>query len=318
MSQTRLNSLADLPRRPKILVLEDHPTTIQSIRQALEADCQIYIAADGPSAVSLYSEKRPDLVLLDYEMLGATAPEILSQIRESQFQQHVPVFFMAAEAEHVCDMLGRDSGNSDFILKPLEPNVLHSRARTHLLLKFHSDQLRSVTFRDGLTGVYSRAYFEEQIAIECARSKRTGTVLSLLRLDVDFFRAYNDAYGHAAGDDALCLVARALQSQLQRPGDIVARYDGEEFACLLPETDFEPATQLAKRLEQAVRARGISHTASSVAPVLTISIGLSTRRRAADGGPETLMQLAGEQLDQAKQQGRARVCGKVLYRAASA
>ena len=169
---------------------------------------------------------------------------------------------------------------------------------------------------DRLTGVYDRPFLEKQVAVECARAQRSGSILSLLLVGIDDFKAYTENYGHQAGEDALRLVARVLGLRLQRPGDLVARYGGEVFACLLPETDFEPARQLAEQIEGAVRTRELGHASSAGTPPMTIGIGIATRRRALDGDPAALLRLAAEQLDQARQRGRAQIVGKVLQRPA--
>ena len=314
MSQVRWNTLADLPRRPRVWLVEDQPLIIQTVQQELGTDCQVLVAADGPALNALSAEKLPDLVLLDSDLPGLNGLHLMEQIKAAQPLQQIPVIFITARTDGIPETPGLDVAEADFVTKPINPSVLRWRVRTHLLLKFHADQLRGMIFRDGLTGVFSRYYFEEQIGVECARAKRNTSVLSLMMIDIDYFQAYNDYYGHQAGDDALRLIARVLESQLHRPGDLVARYGGEEFVCLLPATDFEPAMQLAGRIEQAVRARSIGHASSLTAPVVTVSIGLATRRRATDGGAEALLRLAGEQLTIAKQQGRARVCGKVVSR----
>ena len=174
---------------------------------------------------------------------------------------------------------------------------------------FQSDETH-----DHLTGVYSRPFLEQQVAVECARAQRSGSIVSLMLIGIDNFKGYADCFGPQAGDDALRLVAKVLGSKVQRPGDLVARYGGDVFACLLPVTDFESARQLAEQIVQAVRIRDLGHASSAVAPAMTVSCGIATRRRALDGDAQALLSLAGEQLDQARHKGRSQVCGKVLHR----
>ena len=318
MSQTRWSRLAELPRRPKVLLLEDQVAVIETVNQAIGADCQVFIAPNPLSAVALCTEKLPDLILLDYEMLGDSGLQAVAQLRELHTLQRIPLIFISSDTESLFESFEIDDGAIDFVAKPVNTALLRSRVTTFLLLNFYSAQLNTLTFRDGLTGAYNRSYFEEQIGIECARAQRSSSFLSLMSVDIDRLKTYNAQYGRQAGDDTLRLVARVLESLVRRPGDLVARYDSDEFLCLLPATDFEPAMQLAERIEQEIRARGLGHTASADSPEATVSVGLATRRRALDGGPDALLRLAREQLDQAKQRGGARVCGKVLYRAAGA
>ena len=144
------------------------------------------------------------------------------------------------------------------------------------------------------------------------RSSRNSAPLSILMIDVDFFKLYNDRYGHQAGDDCLRQIAVTLKSSLKRPADLVARYGGEEFACILPDTAFDDALALAKDLEIRIRGLQIKHENSTVGDVATISAGLATRTVASMGDAAALVGLADAQLYHAKQSGRARVCGQVL------
>lgn len=313
MSLTRSLALSDLPSRPKIVLVTDQPAITQTVHDGLGTDCELFTVAEGPSAFALCAKTLPDLVLLDGETPGVNGLQVLEQITTAQSLLHIPVIVITAPVGSVQETAYFDAGAADSIAKPVNPSVLHARVRTHLLLKFQSDRLRALALRDELTGVYSRRYLEEQIDVECARAKRSGGVLSLLMIEIDHFNAYQDYYGPPAGDDALHLVARVLESKLHRPGDLIARYGGDLFACLLPATDFEPAMQLAEGIEQAVRARGIGHTSFSAAPVLTLSVGVATRRRAMDGGADALLRLTDEQRGQANQRGGGQVCGKVLY-----
>jgi diguanylate cyclase (GGDEF)-like protein len=172
--------------------------------------------------------------------------------------------------------------------------------------------LRKLVFLDGMTGVFNRRYFDQQISTEWSRAARNNTPLSLILLDVDFFKLFNDTYGHQAGDDALRVVATSLKSCLRRPADLVARYGGEEFACVLPETSYEDALAIADELERNVRALAIAHQNSEAAPVITISLGLATRIENSHSDVQDLIGLADRQLYEAKHSGRARVCSAVL------
>ena len=167
-----------------------------------------------------------------------------------------------------------------------------------------------MVFIDPLTSGYNRRYFDQRLAVEWSRARRNGTPLSLLMIDVDHFKAYNDYYGHPAGDEALRAVVQALTRHLQRPGDTVARYGGEEFACLLPETDAQGAMLLAQGLVQAVADLALPHAASSTAPVLTVSVGVGSAVPNLDGQASELVEATDAALYRAKREGRARACGQ--------
>jgi diguanylate cyclase (GGDEF)-like protein len=179
-------------------------------------------------------------------------------------------------------------------------------------LKFQSDLLRKLVFLDGLSGVFNRRYFDQQFATEWSRAARSGSPLSLVLLDVDFFKAFNDRYGHQSGDDCLRRIAVTLKVPLKRPADLVARYGGEEFACILPDTPFDVAMAIAGELEQLVRGLSIPHDQSAAAPVVTISVGVACRTTESAGDAPDLLALADQQLYKAKNTGRAKVLGEVL------
>lgn len=169
------------------------------------------------------------------------------------------------------------------------------------------ETLHRISSQDGLTGVANRRHFDETLAREWRRAARTRSALSMLMLDIDFFKAFNDNAGHQAGDECLRRVAQTLSDALQRAGDLVARYGGEEFALLLPETDAEHAQQLAWILRDLIAALDIPHPASPFRQV-TVSIGVTTVVPPRDGsGAQELVRVADEALYDAKRQGRNRV-----------
>jgi diguanylate cyclase (GGDEF)-like protein len=298
--------------KAKLLVVDDQPINIQVMYQAFGSDYQVFMATSGDQALTICNNNPPDLILLDIVMPGMDGFEVCKRLKADEATSHIPVIFVTAHTDAAQETHGLSLGAVDFIAKPVNPNVVRARVKTHLTLKFQSDLLRQLVFLDGLSGVFNRRYFDQQIAIEWSRSSRNNLPLSLILLDVDFFKLYNDHYGHQAGDDALRLIAVTLKSCLRRPADLVARYGGEEFACVLPETSYEDALALAHELERKVRDRGIAHQASTTAPVITISVGIATREAGAVGDVQSLIGLADNLLYQAKHTGRGRVCGGVM------
>jgi diguanylate cyclase (GGDEF)-like protein len=166
-------------------------------------------------------------------------------------------------------------------------------------------KLALISYLDAVTEVSNRRSFEEELATEWRRSTRTGSALSLLMIDVDDFKAYNDALGHRAGDECLKTVATVIDEGVRRAGDVVARYGGEEFAVLLPDTDGPGAAALAERIRSAIEARGIAHPATPRS--VTVSIGVATVNGTEDGDPSALVRAADAALYQAKRDGRNRV-----------
>lgn len=176
-----------------------------------------------------------------------------------------------------------------------------------LRLEATERQLRELAYVDGLTGVANRRHFDEQLQIEWRRCERSGQPLSLLMIDIDHFKHYNDQYGHQQGDGCLQAVAGALRTVLGRAHDLVARYGGEEFVCLLPEVDAAGALSVAESLRTAVQALQLPHASSPVAGVVTVSIGAASGVPREDGKPADLLARADASLYRAKSEGRNRV-----------
>ncbi|WP_404301015.1 diguanylate cyclase domain-containing protein [Alicycliphilus denitrificans] len=170
-----------------------------------------------------------------------------------------------------------------------------------------SERLRALAYMDGLTGIANRRHFDQQLQAEWRRCRRSGKPLSLVLLDIDYFKQFNDLYGHQRGDECLRTVAVTLRGQLGRSHDLVARYGGEEFVCLLPECDLAGATMKAQALRQAVQALGIAHAGSAVASVVTISLGVACQIPDGTSSPEALLARADAQLYCSKRQGRNQV-----------
>lgn len=295
------------PPRCRVLVVDDQPVNVQALYQALTADYQVLVATNGEQALALCESKPLDLVLLDVVMPGIDGYEVCQRLKSSAGTRNIPVIFVTSHSDTEAETRGLGVGAVDFISKPINPAVVRARVRTHLTLKSQADLLRQLVFIDGLTGVSNRRSFDERLLAEWQRSRRSQSSLSLAIIDVDFFKRYNDHYGHQAGDDCLRRVAQTAMAALKRPADMLARYGGEEFACILPETSSEGAFELAKQIEACIRRAAIAHADSAVDVNVTVSIGVASRK----GGGDTIEQLLGDadrQLYRAKTEGRGRVC----------
>ncbi len=307
-----LNPLLQLGRKPRLLIVDDQPVNIQALYQVFAADYQVFMATSGAQALGICRDKHPDLVLLDIQMPGMDGYEVCRQIKAEVELQDLPVVFVTAHSEPQAETLGLEVGAVDFISKPFNPAVVRARVKTHLTLKLQGDLLRQMVFIDGLTGVYNRRFFDERLELEFQRAKRSGSTLSLMVVDVDYFKRFNDHYGHLAGDEALRAVATTLLGQLKRPGDMVSRYGGEEFACILPDTDAAGALALAGEMDSAIRAAQITHAYSDVCGFLTVSLGVASFQPDASRLAEELIVAADQQLYLAKSRGRGRACGVVI------
>jgi len=227
--------------RPKLLVVDDQPINIQVMHQIFGGDYQVFMATNGAQALSICQTNPPDLVLLDIVMPNMDGFEVCAQLKANETTCNIPVIFVTAHTDAAQETHGLSLGAVDFIAKPVNPAVVRARVKTQLTLKFQSDLLRKLVFLDGLSGVFNRRYFDQQLSAEWARSARNHSPLSVIMIDVDHFKLFNDRYGHQAGDDCLRQIATALKACLKRPADLVARYGGEEFACILPDTSFHDA-----------------------------------------------------------------------------
>ena len=297
---------------PKLLVVDDLTVNIEVMRQIFATDFQLVSATSGAQALALCKDNPPDLVLLDIVMPEMDGFEVCKRLKADPATRNIPIIFVTAHTDSAQETRGLEAGAVDFISKPVNPAVVRARVKTHLMLKFQSDLMRKLVFLDGLTGVYNRRYFDQQLTMEMARAVRNHSPLALIMLDVDFFKVYNDRYGHLAGDDCLREIASTLQEGLRRPADLVARYGGEEFGCILPETHFEDAMVIAAELETRVRAAQIPNKESDAAEVVTISLGVAGRGSSIRTNANDLLALADVQLYKAKHSGRGRVCGDVL------
>ena len=304
---------AHATEKPRLLVVDDQPVNVQVLYQAFAADHKVLMATSGEQALAVCAAQRPDLVLLDVMMPGMDGHEVCRRLKADPATRDTPVIFVTAHSDEAAETLGLELGAVDFISKPINPRIVRARVKTHLTLKAQSDLLRSWAYIDGLTGVYNRRHFDERLASEWSRAQRTCTPLSVVMMDVDFFKRYNDRRGHQAGDDCLRRIAAAIKGVIRRPGDIVARYGGEEFVCLLPETDLPGALNFAERLGDNVREQRIEHPDSPVAPVVSLSLGVSSASEVARTSAEALVRTADEQLYLAKAHGRNQVCGSLLH-----
>ena len=301
--------------RPKLLIVDDQPINIQVIHQIFSTDCQVFMATSGPQALAICKDNPPDLVLLDVVMPGMDGFEVCAQLQADEATKNIPIIFVTAHSDASQETIGLAAGAVDFISKPVNPAVVRARVKTHLTLKFQSDLLRQLVFMDGLTGVFNRRHFDQQLAKEWARATRNESALSVILVDVDFFKRYNDLYGHQSGDDCLKTIATALKNTLRRPADIVARYGGEEFVCVLPDTPFKEALEFAQHLEAMIRAIEIPHADSVISPFVTISLGVASRVESGDSGihtvsdPAELVSLTDARLYRAKSRGRGQACG---------
>ncbi len=269
-----------------------------------------------------------DLILMDLMMPEIDGIAACKTIKAFPDLQDIPLIMVTANTDSKSLEASFEAGAIDFIKKPLDKIELLTRVRSALNLKKEMDrrkqrekellevkqkleaannELRRLSTLDSLTGVLNRRTFDEKLQYEWRRVPRETEYISLVMIDIDFFKAYNDTYGHQAGDDCLKRVARALSETLHRPGDTLFRYGGEEFAVILPNTDPEGALHVGEILRRNIEKLGIAHSRSAVAPYVTISAGVATITCEKPYSPNHLIEMADQALYEAKRAGRNRV-----------
>lgn len=292
--------------RQKILIVDDVPANIKILGETFRNDYEVLAATSGEAALEVVAREKPDLVLLDIVMPGMDGFEVLRRLKNLDGGHETPVIFITARSETVDEVAGLELGAVDYIVKPFDLHIVKARARTHLALKRKTDLLSKLASLDGLTDIPNRRMFEEVLENEWRRGMRSGKPLSIIMMDIDHFKLFNDNYGHAGGDECLKAVARALVSCLRRPGDFVGRYGGEEFVAVLPETDAEGARSMAEMIRERVRGLAITHAFSSVAGVVTLSFGAACAVPVEGESAAGLLEAADGMLYAAKEGGRDR------------
>ena len=295
-------------RRPKILIADDQPTNIRVLYELFRDQCDVFMATTGAQTMQICRAELPDLILLDVVMDDIDGHEVCRRLKADPLTGAIPIIFVTSQNQEADEVIALGLGAVDFITKPINPVIVRARVRTHLTLKLQGDLLRASALLDGLTGVANRRKFDEDVQTDWRQCLRESAPLSLILIDIDYFKLYNDRYGHQAGDNCLKLVARALFDALRRPYDKLARYGGEEFACLLPKTELAGASAMAERMQTRVSQLNVEHLGSDVDQVVTISLGVACMVPTPSVTPELLLKAADQQLYEAKRTGRARVC----------
>jgi diguanylate cyclase (GGDEF)-like protein len=289
-----------------VLIVDDSTTNIDVLDEILGPTYRTFFATSGAEALSRAREAVPDLILLDVIMPGMDGHETCRRLREQPETKDIPVIFITSLDTREDEERGLEIGAVDYITKPFSPAIVRLRVKTHIELKRQRDLLEALSQVDSLTGVSNRRAFDQILARAWTSQTRHHTPLSLAMIDVDHFKPYNDSRGHAAGDACLTLIAQGIAEALHRPEDTVSRYGGEEFVCVLPNTDPDGAARVAERIQAAIRALAIPHGASPTAPHVTLSLGLATTIPGPEGTAQALLAAADGALYRAKAEGRNR------------
>jgi len=302
----------NIDQQQKVLVADDDAINREVLGELLKPDYTVVLARNGAQTLERAGRHLPDLILLDVMMPDMDGYEVLRRLRGDPQTAHIAIIFISGLDRPEDEANGLKMGASDYIVKPFNQTVVMARVALHLQVVRQRRMLERLANIDGLTELANRRRFDEVYEQEWQRACQSGRPLSLALLDIDAFKQFNDRYGHPAGDRALRSVARTTGAAMHRPGDLAARYGGEELLLLMPETDAQSAHAIAEALRAAIAGLAIPHEASSVAPVLTVSIGGATFDPAGNEQPFELFEAADAQLYRAKQAGRDQVWWRAL------
>ena len=306
-----------MPNSNRILVVDDVPVNIQLLVTYLAAEgYDVVSAKDGHDAMKAVKEHQPDLILLDVMMPKMNGFKVCEAIKSDDATKFIPVILVTALNELEDKVKGMNSGADDFLAKPFNKLELLVRVRSLLRIKHLHDELqekvielqrtkeelRQLAITDGLTGLYNYRYFKEQLLQELKRAQRHRLNISVVMIDIDHFKQYNDKNGHPAGDVVLKDIARLLRDNI-RNIDLAARYGGEEFSLILIETDKPSAKIVSEKIRKLVEDYGFAYESSQPDGKLTISTGVATFPE--DGEDfDTLVSKADQRLYLAKEAGR--------------
>jgi diguanylate cyclase (GGDEF)-like protein len=322
-----LSGTAGSPRAPQILVIDDGSAVVRQLAVLVGPLAKVTLVAGPAEALEVLHRDAPDVVLVAASAAAPGGLEICTTIRKTPAWAELAVLAVSPETDAACQVRALEAGASDVITDPLCAAVALARVRTHLVLKQRTDQVLSLSVLDAVTGIANRRAFDAALEQECRRACRSGTILSLLTVDIDDFKPFNEHYGHVAGDQCLRQVATVLAASVRRPGEIVARYAGEEFSIILPVCGKDDAMGLGEKARAAVEALQIPHKWSKAGPVVTVSVGVASvdftlEPKGSGGSQETgpllvadalresvlaLLQTADGALYEAKRGGRNRV-----------
>lgn len=289
----------------KILIVDDDPTQIQVVISHLQHfDYELFIAKNSADTCKVLANQHIDLVLLDINLPDGNGIDLCREIRSNhEFSDNLSIVFMTSHHSNEQEAKGLSIGANDYIYKPVNADVLAARINVQLQQLRKTKLLSHYANVDALTELGNRRAFDNQLQLELKRGEREGVPVSLLTLDIDFFKAYNDNYGHPQGDTCLRDVAAAIKSECRRPSDFAFRVGGEEFSIILYNTPASGALLFAEKLRVALIDKAIPHEYSEVSNLVTMSIGISDTLSGSYNIVE-LIASADDMLYKAKQSGR--------------
>ncbi len=303
-----------------ILVVDDTRDNLRLLSNILtEQGYRVRPVSLGARAVAGVRAKPPDLILLDIMMSDMDGYAVCEALKADERTRDIPVIFISALNETFDKVKAFSTGGVDFITKPFQPEEVLARVKTHLTIRHLQQELEArnrelarLVNIDGLTQIANRRYFDTYLQHEWRRLAREQQYVSLIFIDIDYFKLYNDHYGHQAGDECLKRVAHVFEHVAKRPADLATRYGGEEFIIIMSNTDQHGAQHVAQDIQETLRQLHIPHARSTVSSFVTCSMGIACTIPNQACSTETFVGIADEALYLAKAQGRNQFVLKVV------
>jgi two-component system cell cycle response regulator len=305
-------AIADTGRNGRVLVVDDRQPSYERMASMLAAEHTVDVEPDPNEALFHAAEGNYDLMIVSLALENFDGLRLCSQVRSLERTRNLPILAVSEADNNTRLVRGLDIGVNDYLLRPIDKNELLARVRTQIRKKRFSERLRDnaqksveLAITDALTGLYNRRYMESHLATLIDQAAGRGKPLSVLVVDIDYFKAINDTHGHDAGDDVLREFATRMRKST-RGIDLACRYGGEEFVIVMPETDMAVATMVAERLRRRIASEPFSVGNDGGKIEVTISVGIAALNRAKDNAA-ALLKRADQALYRAKRDGRNRV-----------
>jgi len=299
----------DGDKKNTLLIVDDENSNLKVISHILGSNYTIYTATDGMNAIKKAKELKPDLILLDIIMPVMDGYTTLSELKKNVETYKIPVVFITGLNNMEDEVKGLSLDAADYITKPFSAAIVKLRVQNQMKIVNQMRTIERLSMIDHLTNIPNKRSFDERISMEWKQAMREQTPISLLMMDLDKFKTLNDTYGHQKGDFILHSVAQVFSQSLRRPGDFVARWGGEEFTVLLPNTPLEGAVESAERIRLGTEKNDYVSDDGMVLKI-TVSIGVHSLMRVTDNSMhaiETFISNTDDALYSAKKAGRNRV-----------
>jgi two-component system, cell cycle response regulator len=305
-------AIADTGRGGRVLLVDDRSRSYERLAAMLADEQTIDVEPEPGEALFRAADGNYDVVIVSLGLEHFDGLRLCSQVRSLERTRNVPLLAIAEPEDHAQLVRGLEIGVNDFLIRPIDRNEMLARVRTQVRRRRYTERLRDnvqmsieMAITDALTGLHNRRYMESHLSTLVEQAASRGKPLTVLVLDIDYFKSVNDTHGHDAGDDVLREFSQRLMKSI-RGIDLACRYGGEEFVVVMPETDMAVATMVAERLRRRIASEPFAVSQGACVVGITISIGLAARGSASDTAANVLKR-ADQALYRAKRDGRNRV-----------